>query len=450
MDENPYYSGSAAAFNIQEAEEWVSKVNQGKHRSHACPFGGSNVYLGAFRAAFAEASTYQPEHSDSDSTTFLQRSGRQYNLALAPEIVYSGSAFRRYLVTSQAHRQVGFLPVGSWWLYTVHDDATGSFEKVPNTREDLLGDTTLDFAAKRRLVKILRFIADYDSQDEVSRWEQYRDSSFSKFLSDVFKAPISLLASLLALTMSMKGPDDVTTGYALPRIARHLRSIGTLGKFSALIPKYGGLDEFCQVACRACAVGGGVYVLGKGLSPSLSSISTVQVTTGFQQASDREEKEKDTGKVPAARHAPATGAHVQDSQQEHTTHVKLHLKDGEAITARWIVSESSPEQTGDCLTKSVSIVSSSLSTLFPPVVVDEQPFHPGSAIVVFPSGSLELSGHRKLPPVHIHVHSSESGECPAGQSKFVCSLQPFIQATMMIDFRILIYIVRIALTTNIL
>ncbi|KAF2447233.1 FAD/NAD(P)-binding domain-containing protein, partial [Karstenula rhodostoma CBS 690.94] len=419
VDENPYYSGSAAAFSIPEAEEWVAKVNQG-----------------VFRAAFAEASIHVPELSESDAPTLSRRPGRQYNLALAPEIIYSGSAFRRHLVTSQVHHQVGFLPVGSWWIYspdTTGGTETGSLEKVPNTREDLFGNRTLDFPAKRKLVKILRFILDYENDDARSKWEQHRALPFSEFLSAVFEAPSILSAPLLALTMSTQSPECVTTEQALLRIARHLRSIGILGKFSALVPKYGGLDEFCQVACRACAVGGGVYVLGKGLSTSDDSVSTVQIPVEslLDSGTDATNDANAVSDAPAANQPPAAVA-------EHVPGVRLHLKDGEAVTARWVVSESPAVKTESLLCKSVTIVSSSLSTLFPSVKVEGKSFLPGSAILVFPSGSLslpeELDGHEKLPPVHIHAHSSETGECPASQSKLSSTRPSSTQAIMMIDF----------------
>ncbi|KAL1606614.1 Rab proteins geranylgeranyltransferase component A [Paraconiothyrium brasiliense] len=406
IDQNPYYSGSAAAFSIAEAEEWVAKVNDG-----------------VFQAAFAEASIYEPEPSESGSATLSRKPGRQYNLALAPEIIYSGSAFRRYLVTSQAHHQVGFLPVGSWWVYSAESangKKTGSLEKVPNTREDLFGNNTLDFPAKRKLVKILRFILDYENDDEKVKWEQYRASPFSDFLSAVFKAPAVLSTPLLALTMSTKSLESVTTEYALPRIARHLRSIGTLGKFSALIPKYGGLDEFCQVACRACAVGGGVYVLGKGLATSSGFVVTAQIPV--ESPSHTEKGLIDSN--PVSGHEPAP-RQTMTAMADNVSGVKLHLKDGEAITARWVVAESSRDPGESPLCKSVSIVSSALSNLFPPVMVDERPFQPGSAILIFPSGSMslpdELDGHQDIPPVHIHIHSSDSGECPAGQSVLYAS-----------------------------
>ena len=76
----------------------------------------------------------------------------------------------------------------------------------------------------------------------------------------------------MALALSSAHPSQTATEYALPRIARHLRSIGVFGPgFGAVIPKWGGLSEVSQVSCRACAVGGGVYVLGKGVAPATDS-----------------------------------------------------------------------------------------------------------------------------------------------------------------------------------
>lgn len=318
-------------------------------------------------------------------------------------------------------------------MYVPHEDATGSFEKVPNTREDLFGNDTLDFAAKRRLVKVLRFIVDHDNDDEKSKWEEYRNTPFSTFLSEAFKAPASLFVPLHALTLSTQTLESMTTEYALPRIARHLRSIGTLGKFSALIPKYGGLDEFCQVACRACAVGGGVYVLGKGLSASADSISTVQVPLEGKQEHASADVTSPASTPSVAADAAVIETASQPDQTDQRPRMKLRLKDDETITARWVVSESSSQQSGDALCKSITIVSSPLSKLFPPVVIDEKPFQPGSAILVFPSGSLELLGYQNLPPVHVHAHSSESGECPTGQSKYHHFLPIPTKAIMMID-----------------
>jgi RAB protein geranylgeranyltransferase component A len=329
-------------------------------------------------------------------------------LALSPQLIYARSSLLQHLVSSRVYRQLEFLAVGSWWVYTASaEDKTsvasssplwsGTLLKVPNGREDVFQDGHLDFKAKRALMKFLRFIAEYEDQSEV--WDAYRQQPFSNFLTEQFKVPATLQGPLLALSLSSASSSRTTTEYALPRIARHLRSIGVFGPgFGAVIPKWGGISEISQVSCRACAVGGGVYVLGKGLSPTSAQSSEIT---------------------------------------ENGT--KLRLKDDEAITTKWIVGGSSSTTVEDTHSRSISVVSSPLKPLFPSIAEEAPP--PASAVVVFPSGSLSLDSEAEEPPsVHIFVHSSDTGECPAGQSKY--SPRSIIPSRCSDDYlRILIYIV---------
>ena len=167
-----------------------------------------------------------------------------------------------HLISSQVARQVEFLAVGSWWVYSPENGSDpnsaegpglSNFLQVPNRREDLLWNPGLTAQAKRNLVKVLRFILDFENEKE--KWEEHRTQPFTTFLAEKFKTPVVLLGPLLALALSNQTPDNLTTEYALPRIARHLRSTGRFGDFSALIPRFGGLSEVSQVACRASAVG---------------------------------------------------------------------------------------------------------------------------------------------------------------------------------------------------
>lgn len=295
-------------------------------------------------------------------------------------------------MSSRVYRQLEFLAVGSWWVYT-HDTASAGdtaarkLLKVPNGREDVFQDHQLDFKAKRALMKFLRFITEYEEQTEV--WDNCRQQSFPQFLSEQFKIPTTLQGPLLALALSQSNSSNTSTEYALPRIARHLRSIGVFGAgFGAVIPKWGGFAEISQVSCRACAVGGGVYVLGKGLTPNTDPETTPE------------------------------------------GEVKLHLKDGEVVTAKWVVGGSTSSADEDAHCRSITIVASPLAPLFPPLA-EEAPA-PASAVVVFPSGSLSLDNpDDELPPVHIFVHSSDTGECPSGQSK--CPILLMFLAVMMIN-----------------
>jgi hypothetical protein len=314
-------------------------------------------------------------------------------LALSPQIIYARSTLLQHLVSSRVYRQLEFLAVGSWWVYrhdtaSAGDAASKKLLKVPNGREDVFQDHQLDFKAKRTLMKFLRFITEYEEQTEV--WDTCRQQPFPQFLSEQFKIPSTLQGPLLALALSQSISSNTTTEYALPRIARHLRSIGVFGAgFGAVIPKWGGLAEISQVSCRACAVGGGVYVLGKGLTPSANAEPT---------------SEGD---------------------------IKLHLKDGEVVTAKWVVGGSTSSADEDVHCRSMTVVASPLAPLFPPIA-EEAPA-PASAVVVFPSGSLSLDdSDDELPPVHIFVHSSDTGECPSSQSKFPTFLA--LPAVMMINY----------------
>ncbi|KAF1836014.1 hypothetical protein BDW02DRAFT_617309 [Decorospora gaudefroyi] len=358
IDENDYYGGAEAAFSLQEAEEWSQRLNEdGAH------------------AAFTHATITKPAAATSDSSVPTLSFSRAYSLSLSPQIIYARSSLLGYLVSSRTYRQLDFLAVGSWWVYSSESDGTssqGRLSKVPNGREDVFQDHHLDFKAKRALMKFLRFIGEYEEQPEI--WEQHRQQSFSTFLSEQFKVPASLQGPLMTLTLSPASSDQTTTEFALPRIARHLRSIGVFGAgFGAVIPKWGGLSEISQVSCRACAVGGGVYVLGKGMASTDGALETVDNGT------------------------------------------KIRLRDGEVVTAKWVVGGNSSTAPENCYCRSMSIVSSPLSSLFPPIAEDAPA--PASAVVVFPSGSLSLDSQTgELPPVHIFVHSSDTGECPAGQS----------------------------------
>ena len=301
-------------------------------------------------------------------------------MALSPQIIYARSTLLQHLVSSRVYRQLEFLAVGSWWVFT-HDkvgvaadgDIPKKLLKVPNGREDIFQDNLLDIKQKRALMKFLRFIAEYEEQTDI--WDDYRQQPFSDFLLEKFKLPATMQGPMLALALSQSSSSQTSTEYALPMIARHLRSIGVFGPgFGAVIPKWGGLAEISQVSCRACAVGGGVYVLGKGLA---SDAAVATAPDGY---------------------------------------VQLRLKDGEAVTAKWVVGGSSSTTDEASYCRSTTIIANPLASLFPPIA-EEAPA-PASAVIVFPSGSLSLDdSDEELPPVHIFVHSSDTGECPSGQSK---------------------------------
>lgn len=339
-------------------------------------------------------------------------------MSLSPHLIYSKSSLLPALVASGLHTQIEFQAVGTWWIYK--DDAaeasqiedqnsqrtssqggqiglishiTGTLQKIPSTREDVFADDTLSPRDKRSLMRFLRSIV----IEAIPEAGPAQDAPFSPMLTSLQAMTPVLSEPLLALSLSHDSPGAVKTRSAVSRIRRHIQSIGMFGPgFGAVMPKYGGGAEIAQVACRASAVGGAVYVLGRGLD----KISEPNVESAEAEASSEEV-------------------------------VRLQLSDGEEITARFVTgcAEDLPTDMPKGahpnldLVKtvhSISIISSPLEHLFPPT--SESGPVPAGAVVVYgchdrkpPSrhDSASESG-----PVYMLVHSSESGECPTGQCEF--------------------------------
>ncbi|KEQ65604.1 uncharacterized protein M437DRAFT_40814 [Aureobasidium melanogenum CBS 110374] len=357
VDKDDTYGGPEAALSLQEAEQWVEKLDSAK------------------QTRFSNASITKSAEGEQKLSP-----SRAYNLSLAPTLVYTRSGLLPILVSSKTNEQLEFMAVGGWFVFEKQEDGA-RVVRVPNGREDIFADPSLTLKMKGQLMKFLRFVAAFEEKPET--WQPHREVPFANFLSEQFGLPA--VDTLMALCLSLETPEKTTTEFALPRIARHLRSIGVFGPgFGAVIPKWGGLSEVVQVACRACAVGGGIYVLGQGIS----SIEPTQ-------------------------------------SEDDDSLYSVQLSNGEKVSAQFIVgcSEDLPGSLPattigttvagaqpDTVSRSITIISSPMQHLF--VTVAEGGVSPAGAVVVFPAGSLSSAAH---PPVQILVHSSDTGECPQGQ-----------------------------------
>ena len=343
---------------------------------------------------------------------------RAYSISLSPQLIYTRSNLLPALVASKVYRQLEFLAVGSWWIYEREGAregarqentggpqtkvSVGSLKRIPGGREDVFGDKSIDLRSARSLMKFLKLAVDTEAHSSIL--ETWGSKPFPEFLEAHLGIPLQLQAPLLALTMSPLPPAKTLTSYAVPRIHRHLTSVGMFGPgFGSVIPKWGGLAEIAQVACRAGAVGGGVYVLNKGFETNENA---------DQQALGREGNRLD----------------------EDTRVSTVRLEEGEEIKTHWIVgsdwdlpSKPEPVTSGEnvpvYVSRSITIISSPLSLLFP--LPAEGAPAPAGAVVVFPTGTLQLENENDepevlmpdSPPVYLVIHSSDTGECPAGQCK---------------------------------
>jgi len=342
-------------------------------------------------APFEDVSIFaSPEHAEVLSFS------RAYTLSLSPHLIYSRSKLLSCLVSSKVYRQLEFQPVGSWWIYKSPDttktseliapgDALTCLHRVPNSREDIFADLSIPVKSKRALIKFLRHIAQPLQQDvntTSTDVEDGLDLPFAEYLTSRFQVPSELHDPLLSLSLALASPQQTLASFAVPRIKRHLGSMGVFGRgFGSVLTKWGGGSEISQVGCRALAVGGGVYVLNRGI-----------------QSVD-----------------------IQAYSQEGET-LQLQLSDGEIIRTRFVVGSHwdlppnarMPQPACHKVARSINIVSSPLQGLFP-VTVDGAPTPTGVVVVVPGTAFTYDQGSAHAPSTYFLVHSSETGECPAGQ-----------------------------------
>lgn len=335
---------------------------------------------------------------------------RAYSLALSPHLLYTRSNLLPALVSSKVYRQLEFLAVGSWYYYQDETDTAGTqgesdvsdhlrcFRRIPGGREDVFSDKSIDLRTARFLMRFLKIAADADNHAGIL--DEWGDRPFPEYLASVQKMPPFMQEPLLALTLSPFPPKDTSTAFALSEIHRHLTSIGMFGPgFGSVIPKWGGLAEVAQVACRAGAVGGGVYVLGKGIRRIES---------------------------PSSSGAEADASHPE-SLPTNAGLLSVQLDDDSTIPARYVVgtfenlgpdtSNDPPRSTNSSwVERSITIISSPLSPLFPQPDLDSAP-PPACTMIIFPAGSLDSEATQLHAPIHLAIHSSDTGECPAGQCK---------------------------------
>lgn len=224
-------------------------------------------------------------------------------------------------------------------------------------------------------MKFLKFVLDYDSEQHIELWKPKETEPLVEFLETEFKLDRDLQSYVVTLTLSMDGKITVRDG--LVAIHRHLTSMGVFGAgFAAVYPKWGGLSEVAQVGCRAGAVGGGIYMLGTGIS-------------GVQRISSDGE-----------------------------AHIEVSLSNDMTVKSKTFVGNADkPSSDGIRVSRLIAVVDSPLPSMFE-VVVEGAPT-PCTAVVAFPISSVTNDdGTASEFPIYALVHSSDTGECPTGQSEY--------------------------------
>ncbi|KAI1365402.1 rab protein geranylgeranyltransferase component A [Xylaria arbuscula] len=386
LDANDFYGENEAALSLQEADAWAQA-----HTSETGPAGAgedtsvTTPALSETRSAiFRNAHVSRHPEADAKGLSFP----RAYSLALAPQIIHTKSKLLSQLVSSKAYRQVEFLAVGPFFVYGEADAASGTrLVRIPSSREDVFSARSIPARSKRALMKFLKFVIDYDSEEQQPVWQQQADKSLSEFLVDDFKLDKNLRDSILAMTLTLDGKITVKDGLAT--IHRHLTSIGLFGPgFCAVYPKWGGISEIAQVGCRAGAVGGSTYMLN----------------------------------------TPMTMGEPDDSDE-----ITLKLSNDVSIrTTALITSQKIRSPASQTISRLVAVVNAPLQSLFETSA--EGAPTPAVVVVAFPPECLQEASEPGSPgPIYAFVHSSDTGECPAGQSVIYLTVQKTPQSSHHLD-----------------
>lgn len=299
---------------------------------------------------------------------------RAYALSLSPQIVHANSKLLSQLVSSRCYRQLEFLAVGSFFIFKPASEtaATPTLARIPSTREDVFSSTDLSARVKRQLMKFLKLVLSYEEETTLPQWHEYAERPLAELLSEKMNLDQGLQTYIITLTLSLDG--RISTKDGLATIHRHMTSMGLFGPgFAAVYPKWGGGSEIAQVGCRAGAVGGGVYMLGTGIK-----------------------KIKDDG----------TGDEVE-----------LELSEGTVVKTKTLFRGPGQVPAGKRVKVSrlVAVIGSPLASLFEPTL--EGAPTPAVAVIALPQKSVKTGGgFESTYPIYAIAHSSDTGECPAGQS----------------------------------
>ena len=286
IDTNSYYGGDEATLSLEELVQWLDEAAESTHSTS--------------RIQQISRSAHVPSHS------------RQYSICLQPSIIPSTGAFIASLVASGVSKYSGFRLLDCVGIH----DPTGRVKQVPGSKEDIFKSKEITLVEKRRLMRFLTFAAsDFEDKKEL---DGNHDVPFLEFLQTTFslnEEMASVIAYALAFCVSPKGKAlekfsqivDLgvleTTLPTLLRLRTFLRSTGRYGPSPFLIGHYGGIGDIAQGFCRAAAVSGGVYILGREIAAVSSSHTVIQgLPTSDGKPSSRYTVELETFPNPLSCH----------------------------------------------------------------------------------------------------------------------------------------------------
>ncbi|KAI6048050.1 FAD/NAD(P)-binding domain-containing protein [Pisolithus marmoratus] len=363
IDPNAYYGGDEAALTLDEIITWAEQ-----HSS-------SDVIDQVQRCT-----TYTAEYC----STLNVSHPKQYTISLSPSVIPAIGPFITSVISSGISRYCSFKLLGPVSIY--HD---GQFKNVPRSKEDVFRDQEIALIEKRRLMRFLMFVAgDYESSPEFQGKE---DTLFLEFLRQTFSLSEDICQSVV-FALAYCSHADEPTAPALARVRSCLQSTGRYGPSPFIVAYYGGSGDLAQAFCRAAAVNGSVYILGRRIANVVCRDRSSEITGGNR----RYALELDDFPEPLyASCLLSSQYHVPDHLRHHVAPISSEPSIGYHAVARGIV-----------------VLDSPLSSLGED---GEEPHatQSDSFIMVFPPGSVE--GGSDVGAVHVLTAGPGTMCTPAGK-----------------------------------
>ena len=249
VDPNPYYGADEATLTLDELVQWAE--------AHSTNPTEDPVH---YRVDYL--SPNRPSHP------------KQYSISLSPTVIPSVGPFISSLISSGVARYGSYKLLGPMAIYR-----NGKFQSVPQNKESIFQDRSIPLIEKRRLMRFLVFASgEFEKSPELQGKE---DTPFDHFLRGSFSlseeiskvimfslASCNFSAGEMAIYLFHASSHSYleSTSAALRRVRSCLKSTGRYGASPFLVGYYGGSGEITQGFCRATAVNGGVYILGRKIS----------------------------------------------------------------------------------------------------------------------------------------------------------------------------------------
>lgn len=287
VDANPYYGDTCSTLTIEQIKAWCSSVND-----EASGFKG-----------FSKAVLHIPNPSKLTAS-------RDYGIDLTPRILFAQSDLLSLLINSRVYRYLEFQSLSNF--HTFEND---TFGKMLSTKEEIFTDQALTLPTKRLLMKFMKFVLEYELEENAQEVEAHADETFTSYLTDHFHLPTAYINEL-TFTLGLAPRSDLTLVEGLSRVRRYLASFNAYGNFPTLYSKYGGPGEISQGFCRSAAVAGATYKLDTSLKQFDPATKTATLKDGS--------KIKVTEKVVCSpSQAPEGSANVPDRKYQVTRLVSI-------------------------------------------------------------------------------------------------------------------------------